>query len=59
MNFFPVKKPVVFPTKPSFMDIIRVLEQKNREKRKVKNRQRLEERIDDSNLPELTVDSFF
>lgn len=54
------KKPVVFPKNPTFDDIIKMLEQKNREKRRNKyhHLQQAEDRNDEV-LPEIELETFF
>ena len=53
------KKPVRFPRTPSFNDILKMLEENNRKKNLNNLEQKAEERIDDSSLPEIKLDSFF
>ena len=53
------KKPVRFPRTPSFHDILKMLEEKNREKRMEKLQQKIQERKDDFGLPEIELDQFF
>ena len=52
-------KPVRFPKKPSFNDILMMLEERNREKRPEKFIQSRSIHVESDDLPELELDSFF
>ena len=48
-----------FPKKPSFNDILMMLEERNREKRREKFIQSRSIHVESDKLPELELDSFF